>query len=103
MTPNVLKDALYNTSRENIFEETAITYARGMVVGVVSALMMRVSYQVAIRALVENLPEDFLIYTIPDAWKNDVFMEAKRQGKWRGKLHKSPIVPIVGLKPEAYD
>lgn len=98
-TPNSLKDALHNTSRQNLLNEEAVNYARvaneeaiiyarGMVVGVVSTLMLNVSFAVAIRKLVEALPVDFLIETIPDAWKAEVFIEAKRQNKWHPAINK---------------
>lgn len=66
-----IKDALHNLSKA---ECPNPTYCRGIVVGVVSAIMQerKCSYAKALKAVKKLLPEDYDRECFPEPWRMDV-------------------------------
>jgi hypothetical protein len=71
MRPVILKDALHNASASIIRNEQDATYARGIIIGAVSAVMALTGHSWADAwAKVQTLcPADMANSCIPDSWK----------------------------------
>ena len=64
---NALKDCLHSLDCE---EATDHAYDRGLVVGIVSALMWRgASFDVAIGHVKNNLPSEYDVESLPHNWR----------------------------------
>ena len=64
---NALKDCLHSLDCE---EATDHAYDRGLVVGIVSALMWRgASFQTAIGHVRNNLPRSYSVESLPHNWR----------------------------------
>ena len=71
--PHALTDALMTTSRQmnRQLDPEKITYGRGIVVGVVSALCwLRYQPEDAIRLVADSLPQDFIRDCWPENWND---------------------------------
>lgn len=67
---NMLKDSMYNLSADSGATDE---YARGALVGAVSALMATgMSYHQALEAVVKCFPADYREQCIPSHWLSDV-------------------------------
>jgi hypothetical protein len=66
----LLKSALYNLDDSNKADSM---YCRGLVVGLISALMARgASYQTAIQAIRRNLPKNVNQNRVPPCYASDI-------------------------------
>lgn len=79
-SPNTLKDALHNTShsawtRSTKWEVDSIEsyYGRGIVVGIVSALVaIGWTFEQAVAQVAADLPEDVEVNALPAAWVDEI-------------------------------
>lgn len=76
--PNLLADALYNVHTSSGASDD---YAKGLVVGAMSALMAEsgADFREIIPVIVEHLPISFRPDRLPEAWRADIVAEKERQ------------------------
>jgi len=69
MYANAIRDALYNCAKINTQTEAYVLYGRGIVVGIVSALMQKQSFDIALIRIAQNWDCDGNLDCIPETWR----------------------------------
>lgn len=79
MYKNALKDALYNLSPQSskdtkgyLYHKTHSDYTRGLVIGIMAALALRMSYKTACKKIKDALPHDYIPELLPEVYREDI-------------------------------
>lgn len=71
MHTNLIKDALYNTSKELVKNRIDVHYCRGIIVGLVTGLMSKgMQFDTAIKLIKSCLPNNYDPDCFPHSWRD---------------------------------
>lgn len=64
--PNAIKDVLGNCAPNS---GASLDYARGCLVGVVSTLMLDLTFENALKKAYDAMPNEYMVDVVPQAWR----------------------------------